>query len=371
MGFRFSRRIKIAPGVRLNLGLRGVSVFAGVRGANMTLGRHGLHGNVGLPGTGLSYRTKLAAGQARAKARSPAPAPPPPEMVRLRFDGADLRLLDERGFDLPPERAEAARRAHRAAISEALRERAEALNAFTVRQLDVHLDTPVPSSGLSNFTAPKPVAPAPNTDGGRNEQLWGEYMSALAEWRAHKAEHERRRPAPQSESMASFTLEQALERLIWPRETVVSFAFGDDGRILRLDVDLPEFEDLPEAEAQADLRALTLCERALTAAARRRAYARHVHAVVFRLIGEAFAALDGVDRVLVAGYTQRVSAATGREEDEYLLEVEAGRPDWSMIAFDALDQVDPQVALARFRLRRDLSRANELRTITPPVWAAP
>ena len=59
MAFRFRRTLKIFPGVRLNLGKLGVSVSAGMRGANVTLGRNGLYGNVGAPGTGLSYREKL------------------------------------------------------------------------------------------------------------------------------------------------------------------------------------------------------------------------------------------------------------------------------------------------------------------------
>lgn len=45
MAFRFRRTVSIFPGVRINLGKRGVSVSAGVRGANVTLGRNGLYGN--------------------------------------------------------------------------------------------------------------------------------------------------------------------------------------------------------------------------------------------------------------------------------------------------------------------------------------
>ena len=59
MAFRFRRTVSIFPGVRVNLGKRGVSLSAGIRGANLTLGRDGLFGNVGIPGTGLSYREKL------------------------------------------------------------------------------------------------------------------------------------------------------------------------------------------------------------------------------------------------------------------------------------------------------------------------
>ena len=59
MAFRFRRRIPIIPGVRLNVSKKGVSLSGGMRGASVTAGQHGLHGNVGAPGTGLSYRTRL------------------------------------------------------------------------------------------------------------------------------------------------------------------------------------------------------------------------------------------------------------------------------------------------------------------------
>lgn len=55
MGFRFSRRIKIAPGVRVNLGKTGASVSLGGRRAKITVGNRGVRSTVGIPGSGLSY----------------------------------------------------------------------------------------------------------------------------------------------------------------------------------------------------------------------------------------------------------------------------------------------------------------------------
>ena len=55
MGFRFRRRIKIAPGIRLNIGKNGMSTSVGRRGFTMNIGRGKTRTTVGLPGTGLSY----------------------------------------------------------------------------------------------------------------------------------------------------------------------------------------------------------------------------------------------------------------------------------------------------------------------------
>ena len=56
MGFRFSRRVSIIPGLRVNLGKRGASLSIGHRGAWYTVGPHGRRRvTLGLPGTGIYY----------------------------------------------------------------------------------------------------------------------------------------------------------------------------------------------------------------------------------------------------------------------------------------------------------------------------
>jgi len=54
-GFRFSKRIKIAPGVRLNLNKRSTSLTIGGKGLHYTVGTKGTRASAGIPGTGLSY----------------------------------------------------------------------------------------------------------------------------------------------------------------------------------------------------------------------------------------------------------------------------------------------------------------------------
>lgn len=55
MIWRFRRRVQLAPGIDLNLGKRGASLSAGVRGAHVTVAPHRpARFTAGLPGTGLS-----------------------------------------------------------------------------------------------------------------------------------------------------------------------------------------------------------------------------------------------------------------------------------------------------------------------------
>lgn len=56
MGFNFRKSFKIAPGVRLNVGKKGISsVSVGGKGARVSLGKKGTRTTVSAPGTGLSY----------------------------------------------------------------------------------------------------------------------------------------------------------------------------------------------------------------------------------------------------------------------------------------------------------------------------
>lgn len=63
MSFRFRNRIKVMPGIYLNIGKNGVSTTIGPRGANINIGKNGVYLNTGIPGTGLSNREKLFDGK--------------------------------------------------------------------------------------------------------------------------------------------------------------------------------------------------------------------------------------------------------------------------------------------------------------------
>ncbi|TLV05267.1 DUF4236 domain-containing protein [Klebsiella indica] len=57
MSLRFRQTFTLFPGVKLNIGKRGISASIGVPGATVNVGKKGLRATVGLPGTGLSYTT--------------------------------------------------------------------------------------------------------------------------------------------------------------------------------------------------------------------------------------------------------------------------------------------------------------------------
>lgn len=59
MALFFRKRIKILPGVTLNLSKSGVSATVGRKGASVSVGKRGTYLNAGLPGTGIYSRTRL------------------------------------------------------------------------------------------------------------------------------------------------------------------------------------------------------------------------------------------------------------------------------------------------------------------------
>lgn len=64
MAFRFQKRIKLMPGITVNLSRRGVSTSVGTTGARVTVGHGQTRTTVCLPGSGLSH-TSITSAPAR------------------------------------------------------------------------------------------------------------------------------------------------------------------------------------------------------------------------------------------------------------------------------------------------------------------
>lgn len=68
MGFRFRKRIKILPGVNLNISKSGISTSLGKPGATVNIGKKGVRTTVGLPGSGLSWSSYQKTGDDSSQA---------------------------------------------------------------------------------------------------------------------------------------------------------------------------------------------------------------------------------------------------------------------------------------------------------------
>ena len=159
-------------------------------------------------------------------------------------------------------------------------------------------------------------------------------------------------------------LEETLEEIVWPRETIVTFDVRVGGSSVALDVDLPEVEDMPNKLAAVPSRGLKLSVKELSATKVQKLYAEHIHGIVFRLVGEVFAALHhpgGDRRRILAAPRSGHCAGT----DDYLLSVCASRPEWSKMDFAHLPSLDVTEALKRFDLQREMSKSGIFKPIVP------
>jgi hypothetical protein len=60
VGIRFRKRIKILPGLHVNVSKSGTSLNIGPKGANISIGKKGVYANTGIPGTGIYSRERIS-----------------------------------------------------------------------------------------------------------------------------------------------------------------------------------------------------------------------------------------------------------------------------------------------------------------------
>lgn len=71
MGTRFRKSIKLAPGVKINVGKKSVGLSVGGKHAGMSFNsKTGTRARVSAPGTGLSYSTKVGGKKTTAKSQA-------------------------------------------------------------------------------------------------------------------------------------------------------------------------------------------------------------------------------------------------------------------------------------------------------------
>lgn len=391
MGIRFRKSITLAPGVRWNLSGSGSSWTLGPRGASIGIGKRGTFLNTGIPGTGLFSRTALSGQPISTTRASAAPSTRVSMTCGIRDDGS-LYFEDSSGSPIPEPLVEAAKKQNKEAILGLIQRKCDEINEQVETLGALHHNTPDPQVKprfvAPDFVEPEPLAPKPQAPGfidklftSRRQRLEEEnraaterYNAALIDWKQRRAEFDKqvadRKVLVESliyedvGAMENF-LTQSLEDIGWPRETQVAFDIQDQGTRVLLDVDLPELEDMPTKLAAVPARGLKLSVKELSATKIKRLYAEHVHGILFRLIGEVFAALPTVTVVIASGYSQRRDPATAQMRNDYLLSVQVLRSDWEENDFQHLSAIDVVEALARYDLRRDMLKTGLLKTITP------
>lgn len=388
MGIRFRRRVRIAPGVGLNLSKRGVGISAGPRGLQMGVGPRGGHYSIGAPGTGLSLRKDAI--KHRRRERNDAVSESATVAVQLKDDGA-VAIVDADGQPLPPKLVKVVRDNHGDELQAFLEQQCSELNAGAEAIARVHFKTPAPDDTARYesmpFGVPRPEPFVPKSLGvlgwllsGRRARIRAEnevghqaWADSLKQWEADRKRHEqdeahRRRAIEDGlrsdQAVMENALEERLASLEWPRETIVSFELNDSGQSF-LDIDLPEVEDMPDKTASVASRGLKVNIKNKSATQVRKDYMYFIHAILFRVIGETFATLPVLQELVASGYSQRPDPATGNMRDDYLISTRVARTEWEAINFRNLEAVDVVEAFDQFELRRKMTKTGVFKPVEP------
>jgi len=435
MPFRFRKSIKIAPGVRLNIGKKTGSISVGKRGSSVNFGSRGVYGNIGIPGTGLTYRSKLGESSQNLSSKpvktdnsSQSYKTEIPIQITLVEDGS-VTFKDENGNLLPDDWVRKAKSQNNELILDWLHQHCEEKNEEITTLFNLHLATPPPDTQISFTSSPidmeKPIPPEkefslsrPNPPkkkeygliasniqfmrksiDRRNDKLDNRYKEELNEWELEKAkfedhyqnkyheyqnklvefnkykraydqkQEERRKFIEEDrfteiDAMYKF-LEEVLQTIVWPNETLVSFDVVNEGTKVMMDVHLPEIEDMPEILTKVNKRDYKLTLVPISDTQQRKNYITHIHSIGFRLIGEVFVSLPVVNIIVFSGYTHRISKSTGNLTSEYLYSVKVKREEWEKINFQNLEMIDVVLCFEEFDLCRNATKTGIMKAIKP------
>ncbi len=432
MGFRFRKNIKIMPGVRVNMSLRGGSVTIGGRGASVNIGKRGVSTRCSIPGTGISYSERIYRQSARKISQPPALRESTrvevtiklnEETGQVEFSGNSSQYSEKKLAKIAWEQ-----KSHE--IAQMLQEHIEKLQDDTALLTEIYLESPDPRSWGTPAYQPKrfaeaaPQKPEPAVPpeqpvlvltplkwyhkivpGGVKsleninktiqkkfreaqadwEQLrrdsaekyrkaMDRYLTDLKSWTELKGEHDKREEILKAnfdnnirsnpEVMLEH-LENQIKDAEWPRETFVSFDFGNDLSQVYVDIDLPEIEDVPAKTASLSANGKRLLIKEKTKKQVKEEYSLHVHGILMRVSGIVFKTLPAANVVIASGYTQRVNKATGHVNDDYILSAKILRKEYTRLNFSNLNNVDPVDFVSQSEHRRKLLQSGEFKTIEP------
>lgn len=328
MGFRFFKSKSIAKGLRIGISKRGLSANIGGRGHSISLGSQGVYLNLSIPGTGISYRTKLKGPGSGASSKSDGAAREMPKGVQvvLREDGT-YEYSDQSG---EPIRDQALVRRISAlpevkAKKEELSARYRQDQQDKAKQLNSQMDSFVHIASLS----PK-------------------VRRSLSQDTSSKDDPE----------TIMRGIDECIDAMTLPVEIAVSYELR--GSELWVDLDLPELEDLPDKE-YVTLASGALKQRSRTQEALRGDYAKCVYGVSIFVAASLFDSSPGIEQIVVSGRTQRRDRE-GRICDEYIISVKYTRP-----AFEAtnLASIDPEAFFLSFENRCLTTKTKLFKAIRP------
>ena len=393
MSIRFRKTITLIPGIRFTITPSGVTGNFGPRGTSVSIGQRGAHLNLSIAGTGLSLRTKLGGKSVTPSAKAIFQK----QNVVLREiidsisvnDMGTILYHTKDGVDITEQELEQfnVSKIFQDELKTIVAEKCEEINneLEAIATLHHFLSKPVQHTYIKKrYTKEKPLLPTPSTSWLRylpyfknkiaelEEEKTITYKNKLFQWNQDKVTWDQNEIAQErmflelnhglSSTVESYFAE-ILSDIVWPYSTRVNFELFD--KVMYIDLDLPEIEELPVALATPGNRGVSLLFKNQGPTALRKMYMSHIHSVGMRLIGEAFSCSCVIDLVICSAYSQRINQSNGVLQDDYLYSVEVSKAKWMQLNFSNLKSIDPVQALAQFHLIRDMTKTGVFVPIKP------
>lgn len=215
------------------------------------------------------------------------------------------------------------------------------------------------------------------------ERLWKRVEEENAKWSQQKLQHEQQQAALKQELDARYRAqcEEKKRQMasvlqgddsIWeafdqwiascelPVEMNIDYEWKKEDKVLMLDVDLPEIEDLP-ATRMTKSTAGNLREKKKTVSELRGEYATLVFGLALFISTNAFNLSPVIEKILISGYTQRRNKI-GEEQDTYIFSLKLKR---EMFEGKDIALMDPKEFCMEFENRCNMTTTSLFREIKP------
>lgn len=422
---RFSKRVKIGKGVNMNLSKSGASMSFGGPGLSMNYGKNGLYLNTGIPGTGLSHRQKIGTRRKTYRDDSESITKVDTKIsIEVKLDDNNSPLIYwNRDQNLPngvrAKKGEIIKNSevlyeikrnpvYKELLKEAAKEKAEEINLRTKILTEIFRKSPkiitteelidklndIRSPNYLNkieglkepkveesrrdleLEAKKKIKSLLFWRNKRNREKFVE--SRLEEYHGERVKRWKYNLAEAQKNLQliierielslkgdtrfiSESFKKFLEDTELPVDFYVDYDFSATERTMRVDLDLPEIEDLPTQKAILTSTS-KLSVRNKTQKQLKEEYARCAIGLGFYLACNIFNLSPSIEIIDLSGYTQRISKKTGKEEDQYVYSVRFNR---ETIAKINMDMIEPTESIKNFHHRIDLTKTYQLREIEP------
>lgn len=398
----------------MNFSGSGVTMSLGMPGASVTFGKSGAYVNYGIPGTGLYNRKKIAGPSPKhSQSRNISD-----NLFQYRYDidiadngQTSIEVYDSMGNRITNSSIiSKIRRSseYKAKIEELIRAKRDSINSQSLQFIRIYkqseklvnfdeirdsyaklcdlpnpesyFDIPFPSEGEVRVKLAKEAEIEiksilfwTNTEKRKayvEEKFPSAYQASIDEWNTLKAEFieselairnaekERIERLLQTNITEIYSaIDEVLENITLPVDFSVNYEILD--RVLYLDLDLPEIEDMPTEKAttltSGNIRIKQKSVRELHGD-----YAICVCGMSYFFASLLFNTTPEIDGIVVSGYTQRENQKLGRIEDQYVYSVWFDRKRFGQLDFA---QIDPVEMLYNFPHNIKLSKSLKLETI--------